>query len=225
LKNADSVKSLIHNTYEKEIMFSKSKLWIDSSNALPWICLILKDIFPNAKFIHLIRDGRKVVSSFYNKFPKIMYNSEHVQKLKMWLDYPDKNIKPPPLKKYWRPLPNYGECIVKTNAKNRFEFLCWYWAEINMQISMLKSVIDDDKFLFIKLEDLVSKQQTFNTFLKFLGIEENSISMNILKRPNNVVVPKDYLLTKEQRLSYNFICGEIANNFGYEGQIEYNVRY
>ena len=39
-----------------------------------------------------------MVSSFYNKFPKIMYNSEHVQKLKMWLDYPDKNIKPPPLK-------------------------------------------------------------------------------------------------------------------------------
>ena len=34
LKNADSVKSLILNTYEKEIMFSKSKLWIDSSNAL-----------------------------------------------------------------------------------------------------------------------------------------------------------------------------------------------
>ena len=70
-------------------------------------------------------------------------------------------------------MPNYGECIIKTNVKNRFELLCWYWAEINMQISMLKSVIDDDKFLFIKLEDLVSKQQTFNTFLKFLGIEEN----------------------------------------------------
>ena len=51
------------------------------------------------------------------------------------------------------------------------------------------------------------------------------MSMNVLKRPNNVVVPKDYLLTKEQRLSYNFICGEIANDFGYEKQKEYNVRY
>ena len=63
-------------TYKSSIHYSDKK-WVDSSNALPWIIKPLSKIFPDAYFIHLIRDGRKVVSSFYNKFGDIMYEEKH----------------------------------------------------------------------------------------------------------------------------------------------------
>ena len=45
-----SIKKLLIDTHQNEIKLADSKIWIDSSNALPWVADVLLEIFPNAKF-------------------------------------------------------------------------------------------------------------------------------------------------------------------------------
>ena len=78
-KTKANIKKFVEENHLFSINNSKKKLWIDSSNALPWIADVLVEMFPNAKFIHLVRNGKKVVSSFFNKHGDIMYNDYHVK--------------------------------------------------------------------------------------------------------------------------------------------------
>lgn len=219
------VRDLIVNTHKSEILLSDSEIWIDSSNALPWIADVILDIFPDAKFVHLIRDGRKVVSSFYNKFEDVMYDKNYVIKLKNWLDNPQEAIKPSPYKNYWRPLPGYGKDFIEANPKDRFEYLCWYWAEINSHIDSFKDNVDNNNFMHIKLEDLVANKESFDSFINFIGLESHSELFQKIKKPMNVAEPKNYLLTKEQAVVFENICGGVAKKFGYYGKDEYAVKY
>ncbi len=220
-----SIKKLLIDTHQNEIKLADSKIWIDSSNALPWVADVLLEIFPNAKFIHLIRDGRKVVSSFYNKFPKVMYNDFYVKKLATWLENKDLEIKPPPYKNYWRPLPEYCKCFIKATPKNRFEYLCWYWAEINSHINNFKNSLKEENFLEIKLEDLSSKKEHFDHFLNFIGIDSSDDLFSMIKKPVNVAEPKNYFLDENQTEAYNNMCKEVAEKYNYHDKDEYAVKY
>lgn len=224
ISNAE-VKNLILKTHKNEVLLTNKEIWIDSSNALPWIADIILEIFPDAKFVHLVRDGRKVVSSFYNKFESVMYDKNYVKKLKNWLDNPQNNIQPPPYKNYWRPLPGYGETFMKSLPKNRFEFLCWYWAEINSHIDSFKETLDSENFFYIKLEDMVSNRDSFDSFINFIGLESDISLFKKIKKPINVAEPKNYLLSPEQRITYDIICGDVAKKFGYLNKDEYVLKY
>ena len=62
---------LLDKNHNFSIKKSKKKIWIDSSNALPWMLDLIVDKFPKAKFIFLIRNGKKVVSSFFLNIIKL----------------------------------------------------------------------------------------------------------------------------------------------------------
>lgn len=80
----DEIEKILKEVFVPAVHLSTKKTWIDSSNALPWIIKPLYELFPNAIFIHLIRDGRKVVSSFFHKFEGIIYDDECVSNLVNW---------------------------------------------------------------------------------------------------------------------------------------------
>ena len=86
LINEKKIINYLGFAHEFSIKNSKKKIWIDSSNALPWMVKPLIKKFKNAKFIFLIRNGRKVVSSFSNKYSDIMYNRDDVILLKKFMD-------------------------------------------------------------------------------------------------------------------------------------------
>ena len=81
----NTVKNFLKKNHYFSIINSEKKIWVNACNALPWISDVLIEMFPDAKFIHLIRDGKKVVSSFYNKFNTEMYRDESVKKLNDYL--------------------------------------------------------------------------------------------------------------------------------------------
>jgi len=218
--------SLLKNTHSPAINYSEKNFWIDSSNALPWIIEPLYEIFPNARFIHLIRDGRKVVSSFYNKFSEIVYDDRCVSVLSDWLENPDILVEPPPEKKYWRPFPTYGEKFYDDFKKfNRFQRLCYYWQDININIQNSLKVIPSSQKMFIRLEDLTSDTSVLEDFLGFFDAEINENSIEIIKRPVNVAVPKNFPISQEQRKEFNNICSSAMTLFGYGDEKEYDVIY
>ena len=96
--------------YAPAIEFSKKRLFIDSSNKLSWVIPELREIFPNAKFIFFIRNGKNVVSSFYNKLFDEAYDDVSVGRIIDFLKSRDYNLEPPPEKKY--------EKIIKIKCEN-----------------------------------------------------------------------------------------------------------
>jgi hypothetical protein len=223
----DEVKDLLKKTHLPAINYSTEPIWVDSSNALPWIIGPLYEIFPNARFIHLVRDGRKVVSSFYHKFTDVMYHNQSVKILREWLANRDVLMEPPPEKKYWRPLPSLGEKYFKEfNDFSQFQRLCYYWQDCNISIhNSLKTIPEGQKFTF-KLEDVVHDATVLENFLAIFGLDYEEKYLDVLKKPVNVSIPQNYMLTEQERAEFNEIAGDAMRLFGYgDSQKEYTVAY
>jgi hypothetical protein len=91
------LKEVLDSVYLSASEYYPNAKFLDSSNKLSHIAPLLKELYPHAKFIHLTRDGRKVVSSFYNKLGRNIYTDYGVGCLSRWIADPSKT--PPPLTK------------------------------------------------------------------------------------------------------------------------------
>jgi len=225
IKSRD-VKSVLEKTHKPALHYTEEKFWVDSSNALPWIVEPLYEMFPNARFIHLIRDGRKVVSSFYNKFSDVVYDDRCVSVVNEWLEKPCTMPEPPPEKKYWRPFPVKKESFYD-EFKNfsRFQRLCYYWQDLNMSIRNSLIDIPDRQKMFVRLEDLTSDTLVLKDFLGMFDTEINDDFIEMLKKPVNVAVPKNFPLSQEQTKEFDDICSKVMSTFGYDTKKEYDVIY
>ena len=216
-------KNKVINEYLEMIKNSKNSIWIDISNALPWVTDdIVKKIQNNKiKIIHIIRDGRKVVSSFYNKFPEIFYKNRDVKKLKNY--FYSKEKEPKLDKKFWRPLPDqYFTYSKKTSI--RFQNICWYWKTITMKS---KKLIKNKKYESIefRFEDLVNNEKKLIEFFNFLGLKYKKKYFKKFYKPKNVHIPKNFMLTNNQNLIFEKICKDVMKLYNYKSDKEYFVKY
>src|SRR6185437_5898005 len=99
---------IIADTYGAAIRYSEATQWGDSSNKLSWLIPELAEAFPHARFVHLVRDGRKVASSYFHKLADECYDDRSTAMLQAHYDNPKSHPAPPPEKKYWWPLPRHG---------------------------------------------------------------------------------------------------------------------
>ena len=95
---------VIAETHGAAIRYSESTHWGDSSNKLSWLIPDLAALFPKARFVHLVRDGRKVCSSYFHKLAAECYDDRSTAIFQAYLDDPALPA-PPPEKKYWWPVP------------------------------------------------------------------------------------------------------------------------
>jgi hypothetical protein len=206
------------------VHYCQKPIWVDCSNALPWIIKPLNALFPDARFVHVVRNGRRVVSSFFHKFERIMYPDDAVRILNDWLEgrYP---VEPPPEKKYWRPIPVNGMAYYGTfESMDRFERLCYYWALINNHVRHEFESIDEERIARFRFEDLLS-ERIFGEFTEFIGIDDAGGPFNAMKRPVNVHIPRTFPLTSEQECSFRRLCSETMVSFGYQNDDDYEVEY
>ena len=210
--------------YLPAVEYSKKKIFLDSSNKASWIIDLLIEIFPKAKFVHLIRDGRKVVSSYFNKLQDECYDDDSVNILSKAVL--GKNIYPPPEKKYYWPLSSRRSSIkAELTRSTQFERICWHWGEINRVISTSLSEIADSQKHTIRLEDLVSSEQKFERFRKFVGAEYRADLFKELKKPHNVNKPFDIFLSPEEENVLNIFSADVMSLYGYSGSEQYGMQY
>ena len=208
------------------IHYSDCALWGDSSNKLSWLIEELSELFPTAKFIHLVRDGRKVVSSFYHKLGDECYDDRSTAILQAYVDDPGRNPPPPPEKKYWWNLPRPGTSLAaEFRNYNRFQRICFHWGEVNRFILDKMDHIEPDRQRTYKLEDLVSDRAVLHDLMDFLHLPFNETLFTLLQHPHNVNIPEDYPLTDEQAAQLMTIAGDMMRYFGYDRLEEYRVSY
>jgi len=220
------VREKIRELHGAAIYYSPAKSWIDCSNKLSWIIRPLYELFPDAKFVHLTRDGRKVVSSFYHKLSPEIYDDTSVQVMTEWLKNPNPP-KPPPEKKYWWNIPQPGQPFYEEfPAFNQFQRICYHWREVTRIIGESFSVLPPMKTMRVKIEDLTSSRAALKTLLDFLSIDYQEHFYEALQRPEGVFFPMDFKLTPEQLEQFKAITGDTMQRLGYDLKSElYEVKY
>ncbi|MEM9122048.1 MAG: sulfotransferase [Pseudomonadota bacterium] len=226
LVGPQTVKSAITRLHGTALLYARKPIWGDSSNKLSWIADVLAETFPDARFVFLTRDGRKVVSSYYHKLRDECYDDYSVRSLIGHLDAPDVFPPPPPEKRFWWPAPlDEPDRMEAFRAYSQFDRIAFHWGEINRVIMGHLYQIDADRQFRVKLEDLTTDPSLMLELFRFIGVPERPQLFKLLERPHNVKVPVDKSLTPGEEKRFFELNADVMKALGYFQNRAYTVDY
>jgi Sulfotransferase family len=226
LANAAEARAAILATHAAAIRYSAAMQWGDSSNKLSWLIPDLAAALPEARFVHLVRDGRKVAGSYYRKLGDECYDDRSTGVLQAHYDDPAQIAAPPPEKKYWWPVPRRGDPMADAFRRfSQFERICWHWAEINRVVLDELARLPVERHIFLRLEDLRASPAEVQRLYRFLGLPYRDSAFSVFARPHNVNRPEDRLLDARERKAFDRIAAPVMTRLGYAGRDEYVVNY
>ncbi|MGH8046033.1 MAG: sulfotransferase [Chthoniobacterales bacterium] len=209
-----------------EIHYSQAKYWMDCSNKLSWIIEPILSVLPHAKFVLVVRDGRKVSSSYFHKLPDEMYDDRSVAILDAWLKEPDRHPMPPPEKKYWWNIPQAGQPFAgEFPGFDHFQRCCYQWRESNRIVLEAFEKLPAAQAATFKLEDMATDPAALRRMIEFTGIPYEESFFDLMQTPQNVIFPMDFQLSEEQTAQFYRIAGDIQTRLGYETASEYQMKY
>lgn len=208
------------------IQYSDCAVWIDCSNKLSWLIEPILLVFPQSKFVLIVRDGRKVTSSFYHKLSDEMYDDRSVAVLDAWLKEPMRVPMPPPEKKYWWKIPQTGQDFHEDFPRfDQFERCCYHWRQANLNVLESFKNLSPVQHATFKLEELTADKSRLKALLEFTGVPYDERYFELLQKPQNVIFPMDFKLSLKEQDSFNRIAGDLQNQLGYASCAEYGMKY
>ncbi|MGZ6022906.1 MAG: sulfotransferase family protein [Rhizomicrobium sp.] len=222
----EKVLKILAETHAAAIGYSAASHWGDSSNKLSWLIPELAELLPSAKFVHLVRDGRKVAGSYFRKLGGECYDNSSTRILQAHYDDPSHTPAPPPEKKYWWPVPRRSDPAARSfRSYSQFERICWHWAEINRVIMHSLALLPRERHLFLRLEELRESPVAVKGLYDFLKLPYRDEAFAAFARPHNVNKPQDRLLDAHERERFDAIAGAMMHQLGYAERPEYVVNY
>ena len=226
LIDADEASRVLAQSHAAAAHYSDAAHWGDSSNKLSWLVPELAALLPEAKFVHLVRDGRKVAGSYFRKLGDECYDDRSTAILQAHVDDPAHVPAPPPEKKYWWPVPRRGDPLAEDfRGFAQFERIAWHWAEINRVILQALDTLPPARTHFVRLEDLRTSPTAVRQLYDFLGLPYRDEAFAAFARPHNVNTPQDRLLDPAEREAFDRIAGAMMTTLGYANRAEYVVNY
>jgi hypothetical protein len=138
---------------------------IDSNWKLTWILPVLLDAYPDARYVHLVRDPRENVRSCDN----LDYYGELATSpvLKAYAEQ-----SPPDVRAFMEDLAQWYRAMPRVDCENwdsmtRFERNCAFWTE--SQELVLRTIPGRAKYLRFRSEDVADDSAVANLF-EFLGV-------------------------------------------------------
>jgi len=224
LADGAEARRILASTHGAAIAYSEAAHWGDSSNKLSWLIPELAELVPGAKFVHLVRDGRKVAGSYFHKLGDECYDDRSTAILRAHVE--DGRPAPPPEKKYWWPLPRRDDPAADAfRGFDQFGRIAWHWAEVNRVILDALSALPAERHVFVRLEDMLASPLLVRSLFEFLGLSWRDDHFRIFARPHNVNRPEDRPLTQEQRAMFERIAAPMMERLGYAERDEYVVNY
>ncbi len=226
LVDTKKAQEILAETHAAAIGYSAASHWGDSSNKLSWLIPELAELLPQAKFVHLVRDGRKVAGSYFRKLGDECYDDRSTRILQAHYDDPSHTPAPPPEKKYWWPVPRRSDSSARAfHSYSQFERICWHWVEINRVIVESLSALSRDRHHFVRLEDLRHSRVDVKLLYDFLNLPYRDEKFSAFVKPYNVNKPEDRLLDGRERERFDAISGVMMQRLGYAERLEYVVNY
>lgn len=222
----DEALGVLGATYGAAVHYCEAAQWGDSSNKASWLIPELAELLPEARFVHLVRDGRKVASSYFHKLKDECYDDRSTAVLQAYADAYPRLPAPPPEKKYWWPLARPTDPDASAFRRfDRFERIAWHWAEINRVILEALAALPPARRHFVRLEELQGDENAVQALFAFLGLSFSPDLARLFARPHNVNRPEDKLLDARQRAQFAAIAQPMMERLGYAGRPEYVVNY
>lgn len=226
IASAEEARVVLKGAHGAAIRHSEALHWGDSSNKLSWLIPDLAGLVPDVKFVHLVRDGRKVAGSYFRKLFAECYDDRSAAVLQAHYDNPLRTPAPPPEKKYWWPVPRKSDPRAQMFRHfDRFQRIAWHWAEVNRVILSALSSLPEEHSTFVRLEDLQASPAAVESLVQFLGLRYDERLAAAFTRPHNVNRPQDERLTPQQAAQFEHIADDMMVTLGYAGREEYVVNY
>ncbi len=217
---------ILDQTHGAAVHYCEAEFWGDSSNKLSWLIPELSALLPEAKFVHLIRDGRKVTGSYFRKLGGECYDDRSSLILARYLAAPRQVPPPPPEKQYWWPQAKSGSpWAAEFSRFSQFERIAWHWCEVNQVILDALASLPSSRHHFVRLEDLYERPDTLDRLLDFLGLRKGPDLAALFLRPHNVNRPEDQLLSPAETAAFTRIAAPMMQRLGYGERTEYVVNY
>jgi len=215
---------ILRGAHGAAIARSDAAGWGDSSNKLSWLIPELAELVPEAKFVHLVRDGRKVAGSYFRKLAAECYDDRSTAALACYLR--GETGPPPPEKKYWWPQPRPGDPWHGAFAAfDQFTRIAWHWAEVNRVILDSLATLPESRQMFVRLEDLVASPLLVRGLFEFHELAWRDEYFAVFARPHNVNRPEDRPLSDDERRAFLRIAAPMMERLGYGERDEYVVNY
>jgi len=226
LADAQDARATLSATHLAAARHAETRVWGDSSNKLSWLIPDLAALFPKARFVHLVRDGRKVASSYLHKLGAECYDDRSTAILARHLADPAHVAAPPPEKKYWWPQPRPGDAWTKEFPRfDQFARIVWHWAEVNRVILDALEAVPGERKHFVRLEELRASPNLVRSLFDFLTLSYRDKHFAMFARPHNVNRPVDHPLDVEQTRTFEKIASGMMHRLGYAKTPEYAVNY
>jgi hypothetical protein len=191
----------VFRTCREELVFDAvkfNKIYIETNNRISFFAPVILNVFPNAKFIHLVRHpGDFVRSGIRRKW----YSGSHEHDL-------------------GRILPVKGEYKERWSRMSNIEKIGWLWNETNKFIENFTKRVPQNKFLFMKAEQLfkdINITKKIYEFIELPDFNEKKVA-KIIKSPVNVQRKGQYPLYKDWKgedKSQLQMITTLAQKYGY----------
>lgn len=219
-------RAVLTRVHTAAVQYSEAAVWADSSNKLSWLIPDLAALLPHARFVHLVRDGRKVAGSYLRKLSAECYDNRSAAILRAYYDNPLASPPPPPEKKYWWPCPRRGDALApRFRHFDQFQRIAWHWAEINRVIMRELAKLPRSQTHFVRLEELQNDAGEVRRMFDFLALAYRDEYARAFSRPHNVNRPEDERLSPLQTIQFSAVASEMMERLGYAGREEYVVNY
>ncbi len=226
LVDGETAVRVLERTHKAAARYSEKAYWGDSSNKNSWLIPELAQAMPEAKFVHLVRDGRKVAGSYFRKLAEECYDDRSTAILQAHYDDPAANPAPPPEKKYWWPVPRREDPLAaKFRRFDQFARIAWHWAEINRAILESLARLPAQRSMMVRLEDLRASPAEVRRLFEFLSLPYRAEYAEAFGRPHNVNRPEDRLLSESERSAFARVAHPMMVLLGYADCDEYVVKY
>lgn len=181
---------------ENHIRYSvkTSRRLVETNNAISFFAPVIRELFPEAKFVHLIRHPIDFIRSGYKR--------------NYYTGAPEdqKRLEPLDGKVYWEEM-------------NRIGKIAWLWKETNKFIEEFKPRVESGKFFTLSFSNF--NEENIRKMISFLDV--NIDHHRIVKRidkPTNIqrtgTAPDFEQWEESDQMHVKNLCGDLAKRYGFE---------
>ena len=173
------------------------QVYVESDQKLSNLAPILSELFPKAKFLWLIRDGRDFVASatargwFTKEESKLSLQRAIFAEYRLDGPTTDTNLE-----------------AATWDAMSVHERNCWYWTYWNHQIQNFQTSLSDTRSRMIRIESL---EQEINPLLDWIEVERASLPLAVHNRAVNYVPHHVNHWTTEEHDQFQRQCGKLMD--------------
>ena len=193
-----------------ELRKNNKNIYIESNNRYFSLIPLLWEIFPDAKIIHIVRDGRDVVRSTMNRDFYTPRDGIYFRK-KMRLqatEFP------------------YDAYCSRWETMSQFEKVSWHWVRKDSFIH--QTVKDDKRAITVKFEDIFNKESGYQRLWEMVDFMDIGIDKQIFQKQCVLSMDKKLNVSKkeefprwqdwsfEQRKQFLDIAGEYMKVYQYD---------